>query len=120
MKTSAQLRERRKIRQRFKIAKTINGRNRLVINRTNNHMYAQILDETGTKTLVSASTLSPEAKECIKNGGNKDAAAYVGKMIAIKAKDKNILNVVFDRSGFLYHGRVKVLADSARENGLNF
>ena len=83
-------------------------------------MYAQILDETGMKTLITVSTLSKEAKAEIKNGGNKEAAAYVGKLIALKAKEKNISSVVFDRSGFLYHGRVKVLADSARENGLNF
>lgn len=120
MMISAKLRERRKIRQRFKISKTINGRYRLVINRTNNHMYAQILDETGDKTIISASTLSVEGREAVKNGGNKDAAIYVGKTIANKAKELKITNVVFDRSGFLYHGRVKVLADSARENGLNF
>jgi large subunit ribosomal protein L18 len=83
-------------------------------------MYAQILDEAGDKTVVHVSTLSKEVKEGIKNGGNKDAAALVGKVIALKAKEKNITDVVFDRSGFLYHGRVKVLADSARENGLNF
>ncbi|MDR1234383.1 MAG: 50S ribosomal protein L18 [Holosporales bacterium] len=120
MKTSDQLRQIRKSRQRFKISKTINGRCRLLIHRTNNNMYAQILDEAGDKTVVHVSTLSKEVKEGIKNGGNKDAAALVGKVIALKAKEKNITDVVFDRSGFLYHGRVKVLADSARENGLNF
>jgi large subunit ribosomal protein L18 len=83
-------------------------------------MYAQILDEAGDKTIVHVSTLCKEVKENIKNGGSKEAAAMVGKVIALKAKEKNVTNVVFDRSGFLYHGRVKVLADSARENGLNF
>ena len=120
MKTSAQLRERRKSRQRFKISASVKGKNRMVIHRTNNHMYAQILDESGTKTLVHVSTLSKDVRDAVKNGGNKEAAKYVGKVIAEKAKAKNILNVVFDRSGFLYHGRVKVLADSARENGLKF
>jgi large subunit ribosomal protein L18 len=83
-------------------------------------MYAQILDETGTKFVVHVSTLSKEIKDSLKNGGNKEAASIVGKLVAEKAKEKNISNVVFDRSGFLYHGRVRVLADSARENGLNF
>jgi large subunit ribosomal protein L18 len=83
-------------------------------------MYAQILDEDGRNTVVHISTLSKEIKGSIKNGGNEEAAACIGKMVAIKAKEKNITNVVFDRSGFLYHGRIKVLADSARENGLNF
>jgi large subunit ribosomal protein L18 len=83
-------------------------------------MYAQILDENGERVIVSASTLSRDGKKSVKNGGNKEAASYVGKAIAEKAKSKKIEDVVFDRSGFLYHGRVKVLADSARENGLNF
>jgi large subunit ribosomal protein L18 len=83
-------------------------------------MYASILDESGVKTVVHVSTLSKDVRGEIKNGGNKEAAAYVGKIVALKAKEKDISNVVFDRSGFLYHGRVKALADSARENGLNF
>lgn len=120
MKTSVQLREIRKSRQRFKISKTIAGKCRLLVHRTNNHMYAQILDESGKKIVVHVSTLSKDMRDNVKNGGNKEAAAYVGKMVALKAKEKNISSVVFDRSGLLYHGRVKVLADSARENGLNF
>ena len=120
MKTSAQLRERRKSRQRFKISDSVKGKNRMVIHRTNNHMYAQILDETGTKTIIEVSTLSKDLKGKVKKGGNKEAAALVGKTIAEKAKAKKISSIVFDRSGFLYHGRVKVLADSARENGLKF
>ncbi|MDR1488335.1 MAG: 50S ribosomal protein L18 [Holosporales bacterium] len=118
--TTKELRIKRKIRQRFKINKTIDGRYRLVVNRTNNHIYAQIIDKNGKKTILEASTLSKEGKAVVKNGGNKDAAVYVGKTIAEKAKAKDIKDVVFDRSGFLYHGRVKILADSARENGLNF
>lgn len=120
MKTPAQLRETRKIRQRFKLSKIVKGRCRLLVHRTNNHMYAQILDESGKNTVVTVSTLSKDVRDQVKNGGNKEAAALVGKVVAEKAKEKNITSVVFDRSGFLYHGRVKVLADSARENGLNF
>ncbi|MDR0630618.1 MAG: 50S ribosomal protein L18 [Holosporales bacterium] len=120
MKTSDQLRQIRKTRQRFKISKTIKGRYRLLIHRSNNNIYAQILDQAGSNTIIHVSTLTKEVKEVVKNGGNKEAAACVGKIVALKAKDKNISNVVFDRSGFLYHGRVKALADSARENGLNF
>lgn len=118
MKTSAQLRKRRKIRQRFKIARAVCGRCRLLIHRTNNHFYAQILDESGENVVVSASSLSKESK--MKNGGNRDAAAAIGKLIAEKAKAKKISEVVFDRSGFLYHGRVQVFADAARANGLSF
>lgn len=82
-------------------------------------MYAQIIDDKQAKTLAAASTLSKEAQG-VKNGGNKAAAALVGKLIAEKAKALNISEVVFDRSGFLYHGRIKALADGARENGLVF
>jgi large subunit ribosomal protein L18 len=78
------------------------------------------LDSAGVNTIAHVSTLSKEIRGELKNGGNKEAAAIVGRAIALKAKEKNILSVVFDRSGFLYHGRVKALADSARENGLNF
>ena len=93
---------------------------RLAVFRSNNHMYAQILDKDNLNTIVAASTLSKDIKGTIKNGGNKEAAILVGKLVATKAKEKNIEEVVFDRSGFLYHGRVKALADSARENGLKF
>ena len=113
-------REKRKLRQRFKISQVSKGKYRLVVHRTNNHMYAQILDKDTLNTIVAASTLSKEIKETIENGGNKEAAVLVGKLVATKAKEKDIEEVVFDRSGFLYHGRVKALADSARENGLKF
>jgi large subunit ribosomal protein L18 len=82
-------------------------------------MYAQIIDDSKALTLVAASTLGVEARE-LKNGGNKAAAAFVGELIAKKAIEKDIKTVVFDRSGFLYHGRIKALADSAREHGLVF
>jgi large subunit ribosomal protein L18 len=120
MKTSVQLRQIRKLRQRFKLAKIASGRCRLLVHRSNNHIYAQVLDEFGKNTIVNVSTLSKEVRDVIKNGGNKDAAAYIGKEIALMAKKNGISKVIFDRSGFLYHGRIKVLADSARENGLEF
>jgi large subunit ribosomal protein L18 len=120
MKTSAELREIRKRRQRFKISGTSSGKCRLLVHRTNNNMYAQILDVSGKNTVAHVSTLSKVVKETVKNGGNKEAAACVGKLIAKAALDKGIKEVVFDRSGFLYHGRVQLLAESARENGLVF
>lgn len=119
MLTSAQLRSRRKSRQRLKIRKVMGDRYRLCVHRTGRHMYAQIIDDRNSRTLVAASTQSPEAKG-LKNGGNKEAASFVGELIAKKAQALNITNIVFDRSGFLYHGRIKALADSAREHGLIF
>lgn len=119
MLSSIRLRLRRKIRQRAKIRRVMGGRYRLCVHRTGRHIYAQIIDDSQGKTLTAASTLSAEARD-IKSGGNKVAAAFVGKLIAEKAKKLNISEVVFDRSGFLYHGRIKALADSARENGLTF
>lgn len=119
MLLSSQLRLRRKSRQRVKIKRVIGDRFRLCVHRTGRHIYAQIIDDKNSKTLTSASTLVAEAKD-LKNGGNKEAAVFVGRLIAKKANDLNIKTVVFDRSGFLYHGRIKALADSARENGLLF
>lgn len=120
MLTSAELRLRRKQRQRTKIRQVAKGRVRLCIHRTNQHMYAQLIDDVSSVTLASASTVTKDAKSAVKSGSNKEAAAYVGKMIAQQAVAKGITNVVFDRSGFLYHGRVQALADSAREHGLVF
>ena len=90
---------------------------RLAVFRSNKHMYAQIIDDVKGVTLVAASTLD---KEFTGNGGNKEAAREVGKMIAKRAKDKGITEVVFDRGGYIFHGRVKELAEGAREGGLNF
>jgi large subunit ribosomal protein L18 len=120
MKTAEQLKKIRKSRQRYKIASVSKGKHRLVIHRSNNHIYAQILAKDGTTTVAQASTISKEFKETKQHGSNKAAAAAIGKMIALKAAEKQITEVVFDRSGFLYHGKVKVLAESARENGLKF
>jgi large subunit ribosomal protein L18 len=93
---------------------------RLVVSRSNCHIYAQIIAPSGDRVLAAASTLENEVRADLKNGGNKAAAAVVGKRIADKAKALGIESVAFDRSGFRYHGRVKALAEAARENGLKF
>ena len=93
---------------------------RLSVHRTNTHIYAQIIAETGDKVLVSASTVEADVRKKVKNGGNVEAAAAIGKLIAEKAKKAGITTVAFDRSGYKYHGRIKALADAARENGLSF
>jgi large subunit ribosomal protein L18 len=94
--------------------------NRLSVHRTPRHIYAQVIGADGGKVLVTASTVEPEVRKGIKNGGNVEAAAIVGARIAEKAKAAGIETVAFDRSGFRYHGRVKALADAAREAGLKF
>ena len=93
---------------------------RLAVFRSNNHMYAQIIDDTVGKTLVSASTNEPEAKKALEKTNNVEAAAYVGKVIAERAIEKGIREVVYDRGGFIYQGKVQALADAAREAGLEF
>ncbi|MCM1158420.1 MAG: 50S ribosomal protein L18 [Bacteroidales bacterium] len=95
-------------------------RPRLAVFRSNNHMYAQIIDDTVGNTLVSASTVQKEVKAELEKTNNVDAAAYLGKVIAKRALDKGITTVVFDRGGFIYQGKVKALADAAREAGLEF
>ena len=95
-------------------------RPRLAVFRSNNHMYAQIIDDTVGKTLVSASTNEPEAKKALEKTNNVEAAAYVGKVIAERAIEKGIKEVVYDRGGFIYQGKVQALADAAREAGLEF
>lgn len=95
-------------------------RPRLAVFRSNNHMYAQIIDDTVGNTLVAASTLEKDVKAELEKTNNVEAAAYLGKVIAEKAKAKGITDVVFDRGGFIYQGKVKALADAAREAGLNF
>ena len=93
---------------------------RLVVGRSNSHIYAQIVGPTGDKVLVSASTLEADVSKDLKNGGNKAAATVIGKRIAERAKAAGIEAVAFDRAGFRFHGRVKALADAAREGGLKF
>lgn len=112
-------RKKRHLRVRKKVSGT-SERPRLNVYRSLNHIYAQVInDETGT-TLVSASTLDPEIKGSIARGGNIEAAKLVGKLIAERAIQKGIKKVVFDRGGYIYHGRVAALAESAREAGLDF
>ena len=107
----------RKLRNRFSGTAE---RPRLAVFRSNNHMYAQIIDDTVGNTLVSASTLQKDVKAELEKTNNVEAAAYLGTVIAKKAIEKGITSVVFDRGGFTYHGKIKALADAAREAGLNF
>ena len=93
---------------------------RLVVNRSNCHIYAQIVAPEGDRVLASASTVEGDVRKDVKNGGNAAAAAVVGKRIAERAKALGIERVAFDRSGFRFHGRVKALAEAAREGGLKF
>ena len=96
------------------------GRPRLAVFRSNNHMYAQVIDDTVGNTLVSASTLQKDVKDGLAKTNNVEAATKLGEAIAKKALDKGITNVVFDRGGFIYQGKIKALADAAREAGLQF
>ena len=93
---------------------------RMSVYRSLNHFYAQLIDDTASKTILSVSTLSKELKGKLEKTGNIDAARAVGELLAEKALETNIKKVVFDRNGFLYHGRVKALADGARAKGLEF
>lgn len=111
-------RERRQLRVRKKVEGT-GARPRLNIFRSGKHMYAQLINDTDAVTIAAASTLDKELAD-VTNGGNIEAAKRVGELIAKRAIDKGITKVVFDRGGFLYHGRVKALADAAREAGLDF
>ena len=112
-----------RIRRHQRVRKNISGtaeRPRLNVFRSAKHIYAQIIDDVNGNTLVSASSLDKELKAQLENGGNKDAAKAVGKAVGERAVAKGIKVVAFDRGGYLYHGRVKELADGAREAGLEF
>ncbi len=115
-KRQARVRRARKTRVRIAEQRAV----RLAVGRSNSHIYAQIIAPTGDKVLASASTLEADVRKDLKNGGNKSAAALVGKRIAEKAKALGIEAVAFDRAGYRFHGRVKALADAAREGGLKF
>jgi large subunit ribosomal protein L18 len=115
-KKQARLRRARKTRVKIAELKMA----RLSVHRTNCHIYAQIIDASGSKVLASASTVEAETRKELPNGGNVNAAVEVGKRIAEKAKGLGIESVAFDRAGFKYHGRVKALAEAAREAGLKF
>ena len=107
----------RRIRNRFSGTPE---RPRLAVYRSNNHMYAQIIDDTVGNTLVSASTLQKDVKSELEKTNNVDAAAYLGTVIAKRALEKGITTVVFDRGGFIYQGKIQALAEAAREAGLEF
>ncbi|NOR51244.1 MAG: 50S ribosomal protein L18 [Gammaproteobacteria bacterium] len=109
---------RRASRARAKIREL--GVTRLSVNRTPRHIYAQLISGDGASIIASASTLESAVKAEVKNSGNAEAAAVVGRVIAEKAKAAGVSKIAFDRSGFKYHGRVKALAEAARENGLEF
>ena len=111
---------RRKQRVRLSLRRTANGRPRLSVFRSSKHIYAQLIDDDKGETLVAASTLEKTMRDGGVKGTNVDAAKAVGKLIAERATEKGIKDVVFDRGGYLYHGRIKALADAAREGGLNF
>ena len=117
--TSNEVRKRIHIRVRKKVVGT-SARPRLNVYRSLSNIYAQVIDDSCGKTLVSASTLDEAIKGKIAFGGNKDAAKLVGKLVAEKAIENGIKTVVFDRGGYIYHGRVKELAEAAREAGLEF
>ena len=120
MTTKKPLAQRRTMRVRRALRQVAGGRPRLSVFRSSQHIYAQIIDDTKGETLVSASSLEKPMRENLKSGGNVDAAKAVGKLIAERALAKGLKEVVFDRGSYLYHGRVKALADAAREGGLNF
>jgi large subunit ribosomal protein L18 len=105
---------------RRKVKHAARGRARLSVFRSGKHIYVQLIDDSKGETLVAASTLEKSLRDGGNKGANIDAAKAVGKLIAERAKEKGIKDVVFDRGGYLYHGRVKALADAAREGGLNF
>ncbi len=110
-------------KKHLKIRNRFNGtaeRPRLAVFRSNNHMYAQIIDDEAGKTLVSASTLEKDIKAELKNTDNVDAAAYIGDVVAKRAIEKGIKTVVFDRAGYIYHGKVAAVAEAARKAGLEF
>ncbi len=118
-KTRTKVREGKHLRVRNRVSGTAE-RPRLAVFRSNNHMYAQVIDDTVGNTIVSASTMDKEVKSACEKTNNTDAAAVVGSFVAKRALAKGINSVVFDRGGFLYAGKVKALADAAREAGLEF
>jgi large subunit ribosomal protein L18 len=112
--------ERRKSRVRRAVKAAANGRMRLTVHRSSKHIYAQVIDDTKGVTLASASSLEKSQREAGKTGADVEAAKVVGKLVAERASEKGVKNVVFDRGGYMYHGRIKALADAAREGGLSF
>lgn len=120
MKTVREKFDRRRKRTRNQLRKKNPERPRLSVHRSNKNIYAQVIDDKKGITVAAASSQDKDLRGTLENGGNVDAAAAVGKLIAERARQAGVETVIFDRGGFLYHGRVKALADNAREGGLSF
>lgn len=120
MLSTRNLFERRARRTRYQLRRRAKGRPRLSVFRSGLHIYAQIIDDGQGRTLAAASSVEADMRKKLKSGGDKDAAAEIGKLIAERAKKAGVTEVVFDRGGYAFHGRVKALADAAREGGLSF
>lgn len=114
------LQVRRRARLRYQLRQKSSGRPRLSVFRSGKHIYAQVIDDAEGRTLAAASSLDKELRAALKTGADKDAATAVGKLIAERSKAAGVEQVVFDRGSYLYHGRVKALAEAAREGGLDF
>jgi large subunit ribosomal protein L18 len=114
------LRNRRRVRLRFQLRQKSHGRPRLSVFRSSKNIYAQVIDDTQGRTIAAASSIDTNLRTGLKTGADKDAAAAVGKLLAERALAAGVTEVVFDRGAYLYHGRVKALADAAREGGLSF
>jgi len=120
MPSNLSLSNRRRQRLRYQLRQKSGGRPRLSVFRSGKHIYAQIIDDAQGVTVAAASTLDKDLKTSLKTGADKDAATAVGKLIAERSKAAGVTAVVFDRGAYLYHGRVKALAEAAREGGLEF
>ncbi len=120
MSANQDLRVRRRVRLRFQLRRKAGGRPRLSVFRSGKNIYAQVIDDVAGVTLAAASSLDKTLRESLRTGADKDAAAAVGKLVAERALAAGITDVVFDRGSYLYHGRVKALAEAARESGLAF
>jgi large subunit ribosomal protein L18 len=120
MLNAKKLFERRKRRTRYQLRRRANGRPRLSVFRSSKHIYAQLIDDLQGRTLAAAGSSDKDVAGAVKSGSGKEIAVAVGKLIASRAKDAGVANVIFDRGGYRFHGRVKALADAAREGGLKF
>ena len=120
MKSSKELYDRRRKRTSGKVKKSNSGRPRLAVFRSGKHIYAQVIDDKSGATVASASSIDKDVRVKLKTGASVEAATEVGKVVAERAKKAGVDTVVFDRGGYLYHGRVKALAEAAREGGLSF
>ena len=120
MSAKVDLRQRRRERLRYQLRQKSVGRPRLSVFRSGKHIYAQIIDDAAGRTLAAASTLDASLREALRTGADKEAAGHVGKLVAERALAAGVTQVVFDRGSYMYHGRVKALAEAAREGGLSF